>query len=128
MHDEFKKTPKLVTLNPVHKPLPRFIPLTKLINSPSENPITEENGKYMLWIKQTDEKIQLDKAVYRNFLLSDLLLKAKQMRELQRSYYSFEGSPRHPRRLEILANAKQAEKEFDEMLEKLHQVVQQKLF
>lgn len=125
--EEFKKTPKLVSLRPIENPLLKHISLRDLL-SPSKHLIYQENDKYVIRHKESDKSEELSFVVYRNFMLSNLILKAKEMREAQKDFYSFNGSPKHPRKAELLRFSIKCEKEFDEMLVKMNQITQTKLF
>ena len=125
--EDFKKTPKLVSLRKIEKPILKHISLRDLFKSKNYL-IYLEKDKYVIRHKDSDKSEELGYVVYRNFALSSLVLKTKELLDSLDDLDNFKGSRKHPKFEEITLYSIQSRKELNLMLSQLNKIVQDKIF
>lgn len=117
----------MVSLRPIEKPILKHISLRELFKSKNYL-IYLEKDKYVIRHKDSDKSEELEFVVYRNFALSSLVLKTKELLDSLDDLDNFKGSRKHPKFEEMTDYSIKSRKELNLMLSQLNKIIQDKIF
>ena len=120
----WKRTPKVgTTMVKNAKPILKSYPLKTLLNA-KESQIKLQGDNYVIKRHNEESFTELSFYLFRNFMLSDFVLKVKETLEAQETYFNLKEPKGHPKKEEALSYSKKCESELKAMVKKMNDYIQ----